>query len=65
LGEHLSNIYSYDLVNTFWHFSRNPRQREVYNIGGGYHGNYFILGEIEITSDISGKDLQYTISDTN
>ena len=33
------NIHSWDLVNMFWHFYRNPRQGEVYNAGGGRHSN--------------------------
>lgn len=59
------NIHSYDLVNAFWHFFQNPRQGEVYNIGGGRHSNCSILEAIEMISDISGKNLQYTVSDTN
>jgi CDP-paratose 2-epimerase len=59
------NIHSYDLVNAFWHYFQNPRPGEVYNIGGGRHSNCSILEAIEIVSDISGKDLNYTISDTN
>ena len=59
------NIHSYDLVNAFWHFFKNPRPGEVYNIGGGRHSNCSILEAIEMISEISGKNLQYTISDTN
>jgi CDP-paratose 2-epimerase len=28
------NIHSFDLVNAFWHFYKNPKRGEVYNIGG-------------------------------
>ena len=28
------NIHSFDLINAFDHFARNPRKGEVYNIGG-------------------------------
>ena len=59
------NIHSYDLVNAFWHFFQNPRQGEVYNIGGGRHSNCSMLEAIDMISDISGKNLRYTISDTN
>jgi CDP-paratose 2-epimerase len=59
------NIHSYDLVNAFWHYFQNPRPGEVYNIGGGRHSNCSILEAIEIVSDISDKNLKYTISDTN
>jgi len=33
------NIHSYDLVNAFWHFYNNPKNGEVYNIGGSRHSN--------------------------
>jgi CDP-paratose 2-epimerase len=29
------NIHSYDLVNCFWEYYKNPRKGVVYNIGGG------------------------------
>ena len=29
------NIHSYDLVNCFWEYYKNPRKGMVYNIGGG------------------------------
>ena len=33
------NIHSYDLVNAFWHFYKNPKGGEVYNMGGSRHSN--------------------------
>ena len=33
------NIHSSDLVDCFVHFFKNPRQGEVYNIGGSRHSN--------------------------
>ena len=33
------NIHSFDLVNAFWHFYRNPRCGEVYNMGGSRRSN--------------------------
>ncbi len=33
------NIHSYDLVNSFYHFYNNPKEGEVYNIGGGRKNN--------------------------
>ena len=33
------NIHSFDLVSAFWHFHKNPRCGEVYNIGGGRYCN--------------------------
>ncbi|MFH1772020.1 MAG: NAD-dependent epimerase/dehydratase family protein [Candidatus Omnitrophota bacterium] len=33
------NIHSFDLVNAFWHFYKNPKPAQVYNIGGSRHSN--------------------------
>ena len=33
------NIHSFDLVNCFWEFFKNPKYGEVYNIGGGRFSN--------------------------
>ncbi|MFH1768087.1 MAG: NAD-dependent epimerase/dehydratase family protein [Candidatus Omnitrophota bacterium] len=33
------NIHSFDLVNAFWHFYKNPCCGQVYNIGGSRHSN--------------------------
>ena len=57
------NIHSFDLVNAFWHFYQNPRNGEVYNIGGGTHSNISILEAIDIIEEICGKKLSYTIDD--
>jgi CDP-paratose 2-epimerase len=42
------NIHSWDLVNAFWYFHQNPKQGEVYNIGGGRINSVSILESIEI-----------------
>lgn len=57
------NIHSYDLVNMFWHFYKNPRTGAVYNAGGSRHSNCSMLEAIDIIEAISGKRLQYTISE--
>jgi len=56
------NIHSYDVANTFYHFHKNPRQGEVYNIGGGRHSNCSVLEAIDLIKEVSGKALNYTIS---
>jgi len=38
-----NNMHSYDVVNAFYHFYQNPRESEVYNIGGGRFSNCSIL----------------------
>jgi CDP-paratose 2-epimerase len=57
------NIHSHDLVNAFWHFVEKPHSGEVYNIGGGRHSNCSMLEAIEIAQRLSGKELNYTLSD--
>lgn len=59
------NIHSYDLVNAFYNFYKNPRVAEVYNIGGGRHSNCSMLEAIEISEKVTGKKLNWTYSETN
>lgn len=60
------NIHSYDLVNMFWHFHKNPRPGEVYNAGGGRSNSCSILEVIGHVNNKTGLNWnQYTISDTN
>ena len=59
------NIHSYDLVNAFYHFYRNPRKGEVYNIGGGRYINCSILEAIKLSEEISGRKLNWAYSETN
>jgi len=59
------NIHSYDLVNSFWHFYNNPRQGEVYNMGGSRYSNISMLEAIEKTEDILGKKAKYEYKDEN
>ena len=59
------NIHSWDLVNMFWHFYKNPKQGEVYNAGGGRHSNCSMQEAIEICESITGKKMNYSYSDKN
>ena len=59
------NIHSYDLVNAFHHFYKNPRIGEVYNIGGSRFSNCSILEAINLCEEITGKKLKWTYSETN
>lgn len=59
------NIHSFDLINAFWHFHQNPRQGEVYNIGGGTHANISVLEAIQMIKDISGHTLKYEVLEQN
>jgi CDP-paratose 2-epimerase len=59
------NIHSKDLINAFWNFFQNPRQGEVYNMGGSRHSNISMLEAISLILDISGFKVDYAISETN
>lgn len=59
------NIHSYDLINMFWHFYKNPKKGEVYNAGGSRHSNCSVLEAISACERISGKKLNCTYTETN
>jgi len=59
------NIHSYDLVNAFWYYFKNPKPEAVYNIGGSRHSNCSMLEAIKILEQMSGNKLDYKISDQN
>lgn len=59
------NIHSYDLVNAFYHFYRNPRIGEVYNIGGSRFSNCSMLEAVRLCEEIAGKKLNWTYSESN
>ena len=59
------NIHSEDLVKAFDCYYRNPsKPGVVYNIGGGKYSNCSIIEAIDIIEEISGKRLNYNISET-
>jgi CDP-paratose 2-epimerase len=58
------NIDSYDLVNAFWHFFKNPKMGEVYNIGGARYSNISILEAVEKIEAITGKKANLEYKDT-
>lgn len=49
------NIHSYDLINAFDNFAKNPKKGEVYNMGGSRHSNISMLEAIEMIEKLSGK----------
>lgn len=57
------NIHSYDLVTAFWEYFQKPIPGAVYNIGGSRHSNCSMLEAIASTETLTGKKLQYTLSD--
>jgi len=56
------NIHSYDLVSAFYHFFKNPRCGEVYNIGGGRANSCSVLEAITACEKITGKKMKVKYS---
>lgn len=59
------NIHSFDLVNAFYHFYKDPRSGEVYNIGGSRHSNISILEAISKIELLLGKKASVDFSTQN
>ncbi|HEX6687626.1 MAG TPA: NAD-dependent epimerase/dehydratase family protein [Solirubrobacterales bacterium] len=59
------NIHSADLVACFQSFQRSPRAGAVYNMGGGRRSNCSMLEAIDVCERISGRELQWKLSDDN
>jgi CDP-paratose 2-epimerase len=57
------NIHSYDVVRAFQRFHEAPRCAAVYNLGGGRASNVSMLEAIALCQEISGKELDYELSD--
>ncbi len=57
------NIHSFDLINAFWHFFKNPRVAAVYNMGGSRFSNCSILEAIAKIEEISGRGVRCSIVD--
>lgn len=52
-------IHSFDVVNAFWHFYKNPKQGEVYNLGGTKLNAASILDIIELLEKDFDLKLNY------
>jgi len=59
------NIHSYDLVNAFYHFYKNPQKGEVYNIGGSRFSNISMLETIKKIEKLLGKKAKIEYEEQN
>jgi len=59
------NIHAADLVSALWHFFRNPRIAEVYNIGGGRYSQCSMLEAIAICERLTGRPMNWSYSEDN
>jgi CDP-paratose 2-epimerase len=59
------NIHSFDVIQSFEAFRRNPRPGEVYNLGGGRENSVSILEAFDIVESLTGKKVNWTYVDPN
>ena len=59
------NIHSADLIAAFYEFFKAPRVGEVYNIGGGRFSNCSMIEAIQLTQELTGRELRWTYSEQN
>jgi len=59
------NIHSYDLVNAFYRFFLDPKQGEVYNMGGSRYSHCSLLEAVKIAETITGNKMNCTYDDRN
>jgi CDP-paratose 2-epimerase len=59
------NIHSYDVIQAFEAFRRNPRPGEVYNLGGGRENSVSILEAFDIVESLTGKKMNWNYVDKN
>ena len=59
------NIHSIDVAKFIEEFFNNPRQGEVYNIGGGRENSCSILEAFEIVKSITGNDMNFQYQSRN
>ncbi len=59
------NIHSYDVIQAFEAFRRNPRPGEVYNLGGGRENSISIMETFDLIENLTGKQVNWTYVDQN
>ena len=59
------NIHSYDVIQAFEAFRRNPRVGQVYNLGGGRQNSVSVLEAISMIEQSAGTRIQYSYDDRN
>jgi CDP-paratose 2-epimerase len=58
-------IHSYDVIQAFESFARNPQPGEVYNLGGGRNNSASVLECITLVEEIIGCRIKYKYQDQN
>ena len=58
-------IHSHDVIKAFEAFARNPRQGEVYNLGGGRDNAVSVIECINLIKEIGGYDVDWNYAEEN
>jgi CDP-paratose 2-epimerase len=58
-------IHSKDLIAAFHQFFLKPRSGEVYNIGGGRFSNCSVLEAVDLSQEITGREMDWAYSEQN
>jgi len=59
------NIHSYDVAQAIEAIYQNPRNGEVYNLGGGRQNSCSILEAFDYVEELTGKKMNYEYVDQN
>jgi CDP-paratose 2-epimerase len=59
------NIHSYDVIQAFEAFRRNPKPGEVYNLGGGRGNSVSILEAFDLVGKLTNKQMNWVYIDQN
>ncbi|BAS59579.1 NAD-dependent epimerase/dehydratase [Leptolyngbya boryana NIES-2135] len=59
------NIHSYDVIQAFEAFRRNPRPGEVYNLGGGRENSISILETFDLVEQLTGRTVNWVYVEQN
>jgi CDP-paratose 2-epimerase len=59
------NIHSYDVIQAFEAFRRNPRPGEVYNLGGGRENSISILETFDFVEQLTGRSVNWLYVEQN
>jgi CDP-paratose 2-epimerase len=59
------NIHSWDLVNAFYHFFKNPRAGEAYNMGGSRYSNCSLAEAVLKCEAITDRKMKVTYMENN
>lgn len=59
------NIHSYDVIQAFEAFRRNPRPGEVYNLGGGRKNSISVLEAVQKAQNLLGRPVTWEYEERN